>query len=101
MPRRQTERERERDVQCTRSELNRIDSRFMLNKQALKHHRCPCPGNFSCRQVQEKRLVVIEHGEAELWLPEADGERFVGLSGPTKVPHGDGWLALRRGPWLM
>ena len=30
-------------------------------------------------------MVLIERGEAELWLPEADGERFVGLSGPTKV----------------
>lgn len=29
-------------------------------------------------------MVLIERGEAELWLPEADGERFVGLSGPTK-----------------
>ena len=39
-------------------------------------------------EVQEKRLVLIERGEAELWLPEADGERFVGLSGPTKVLGG-------------
>ena len=35
--------------------------------------------------MQQKRLVVIERGEVELWLPEADGERFVGLIGPTKV----------------
>ena len=35
-------------------------------------------------------MVLIERGEAELWLPEADGERFVGLSGPTKVGFGEG-----------
>lgn len=46
-------------------------------------------------QVQEKRLVLIERGEAELWLPEADGERFVGLSGPTKVRFGWGSLGVR------
>ena len=31
--------------------------------------------------------MLIERGDAELWLPEADGERFVGLIGPTKAPE--------------
>eukprot|EP00435_Cladocopium_sp_Y103_P063241 s34_g24.t2 len=59
---------------------------------ALLRRACYQPGErlWSAQEgeVQEKRLVVIERGEAELWLPEADGERFVGLSGPTKVLGG-------------
>jgi len=47
--------------------------------------------------VQEKRLVLIERGDAELWLPEADGERFVGLIGPTKAPEArEKWCGFHR-----
>ena len=42
-------------------------------------------------------MVLIKRGEAELWLPEADGERFVGLSGPTKVRVGWGRFGVGSG----
>lgn len=43
---------------------------------------------WSGQEGDEKRLVLIESGEAELWLPEGDGERFVGTCGPRKVLGG-------------